>query len=232
MQDVLPHDDEHDYLNDAYLDDDNEDAQRDGPSRQSYLDENNRDSDIMHLDKDLRKMNQPFRNTSDVDLRHSQDVDFRNIDYDRRQMPDDDYRRPPLYNRDQDFRYNDDEEMEEDYGDDYVGGYHESRNWHQNQFNQNRYGNPPRNQNFNGYQNFRNQGRNESLPFRQSDDHWAGGNENFRGRGGWRGPPRGNPRGGRGNPRQGRGGGPNQRGQGSRGGGPASRGQPPRGRMF
>lgn len=233
LQDVLPHDDEHDYLNDAYLDDDSEEPRR-------HID--NRDSDLRHLDQDMRKVGQPFRNASDIDLRsmqHNQDVDFRNMDYDMRrlntQMTDEDYRMP--YNRDQDFRYNDDEDMEDNYEEDYAGGYQDSRNWHHNQFNQNRFGNPStRNQNFNnGYQNFRNQGRNE--PYRQPDDHWVGGggsgggSENFRGRGGWRGPSsRGNQRGGRGNARQGRGGGPNQRGQNPRGSGAAGRGQSLRGR--
>lgn len=240
LQDVLPHDDEHDYLNDAYLDDDGEESRR-------HID--NRDADLRHLDQDMRKVGQPFKNANDIDLRgmqHNPDMDFRGMDYDMRrlnnQMTDEDYRMP--YNRDQDFRYNDDEDMEDNYEEDYASGYQESRNWHHNQFNQNRFGNPSaRNPNFNnGYQNFRNQGRNE--PYRQPDDHWAGGGgggsvsgiggggggENFRGRGGWRGPLRGNPRGGRGNPRQGRGGGPNQRGQNSRGNGPAGRGQSLRGR--
>lgn len=239
LQDVLPHDEEHDYLNDAYLDDDDE-------QNQNYQNcDDKSDSDMRHHDQDMRKMNQ-FRNSGDVDLRgashHGQDIDFRSRDYDMRhmntQMSDEEYRMP--YNRDQDFRqYNDDEEMvEEEYEDDYNdgGGYQEPRPWHHNQFNQNRF-NPLRNPNYNGYQNFRNpqQPRLDFRPPPPLEEHWGGSggsSENFRGRGGWRGGPRGNPRGGRGGGVRpgGRGGiGLNPRGQNLRGGG--GRGQSMRGRF-
>lgn len=244
LHDVLPHDDEHDYLNDAYLDEDEERNEK-------------TDEDVRHHDQDMRKLGHQFRNSGDVDLRnnprhhhHHQDVDFRNnmTDYDMRhmnntQMSDEDYRMP--YNRDQDFRmYNDDEEMsEENYDDDFSGGggggnnYQQERNFYNNnnnnQFNQNnnRFQPPPllppqqQRNNFNsnnGYQNFRNQQSAPRMDFRPPplDEHWnGGGGDGFRGgRGGWGGrggPPRGGMM--RGGVRGGRGGGPPPRGGGGRG---------------
>lgn len=111
---MLPHDDEHDYLNDAYLDDD--DDNNDSQNRNYHRDDKP-DSDMRHRDHDMRKMGQSsssssaFRNSGDmVDLRNQQhEIDFRGSnnsrDYDMRrggnmQMDDDDYRMGP-YGRDQ-----------------------------------------------------------------------------------------------------------------------------------
>lgn len=260
LQDVLPHDDEHDYLNDAYLDDDNDESgasggfrgqlqhHMQGPGLTLNLDEkmntlrfgDNSDMDMRHVDQDMRELNRPFGNNmmnlGDIDLRnpHNQDMDFRSRDYDMRRLNtepgDEDFRVP--FNRDQDFRNSRyDEDGDSEMYEDEYGNYQDPRDWHHGgNFNQ-------RNQNFgsNGhhFQSFRNQGPGfggRNDQFRQPDEYWSPNPENFRGRGG-RGGPRGSAS--RGNPR-GRANLRQNRGSGGRGqgarGGPPNRGGAPRGR--
>lgn len=127
LQDVLPHDEEHDYLNDAYLDDDNEESgasgnqnfrgqmnlqsRMQGPGLTLNLDEkmNNTlrfgdgDMDMRQADQDMRKINQPFPNN--CNMMNSGDVDLRNP-----HNQDIDFR-----NRDYDMRHLNTDVVDEDF---------------------------------------------------------------------------------------------------------------------
>lgn len=236
LHDVMPHNDEHDYLNDAYIDED-DNTERNvhnanhGPA-QPWDNFRNRDSnmDTRNMDQDMRpghhfgnSNNELFNMSGDVDHRNmrNQDVDFRNQrDFDVRNSTSDDYQMP--YDRDQEFESY---EEENEYGDD----YYDNRNWQRNsKYNNRNFQENSNNQTGNYNRNFR-----QNAPFNRSNDNqyqpdnqnWNGPSDGgFRGRGNFRGGPRGGGRGFGGNKSNAWN---NRNNQGPRGGG---RGGPSRGR--
>ena len=218
LHDVMPHDDEHEYSEDAaYVEENN--VPRIEPSRidAKRWDKNPRftnadhDSDMRIMDQNLRYTNslQYAQNNRDRDMRNvTRDIDFRNSiinqEADFHDLMDFDDRRV----EEEEFRYNHDEDYV-DYGEeeDYDEYYTEPRNWQPRsvKFNRN-FDNGP-----NNFGNFR-----QNPGFNRFKDHyqdhyqegpsWNGSPDGFRGRG-RRGGPRGrshnSPRGGSWNPRGG-----------------------------
>ncbi|KAG5883157.1 hypothetical protein JTB14_033408 [Gonioctena quinquepunctata] len=129
LHDVMPMNDEEDYLNDDIDDDDKNNIPNKG--KQS-------DFDMRHADQDMRQFSSSrdsdMRNMGDVDFRKvSKDVDFRNQshrDFDQRNKPlDEDFRFNKRDNRD--FRKN--QFNEDEYADDfYEDGPPNSGNWQRN----------------------------------------------------------------------------------------------------
>lgn len=203
LHDVMPHNDEHDYLNDEYIEEeDNAESTthntNHGPA-QRWDNFRSRDSDMRNMDQDMRPAhhfgnsnNEIFSTSGDVDHRNirDQDIDFRNQrDYDMRNSGDDDYQMS--YDRDREY---DDYDEDNDYDDDY---YAEGRNWQRNnKYNRNFQENSSQG-NYN--RNFRQNApfnRNSDSQYQSDNQNWNGPNEGgFRGRGGGF---RGGPRGGRG----------------------------------
>ncbi|KAI4465313.1 wd40 repeat protein [Holotrichia oblita] len=200
LHDVMPHNDEHDYLNDAYIDDeDNADGNgHNADHRPAQNWDDFRDSDMRNMDQDMRQVhhfgntpNDLFNTGGDVDHRNiiNQDVDFRNQrDFDMRNASSDDYQISP-YDRDPEYE---DYEQENEYGDDY---YVDNRNWQKNnKYNRNFQENT--NQQGNSYnRNFRQNAsfnRNDNQ-YQQDNQNWNGPNEggSFRSRGNYRGGSRG-----------------------------------------
>ncbi|KAJ8930190.1 hypothetical protein NQ314_017030 [Rhamnusium bicolor] len=233
LHDVMPINDDEDYLNDDYDDDKDSNIPQNTPNLGLHT---NSDSDLRNKDQDMRSFNNTgrdsdMRSIGDIDFRkmHNSDLEFRgqnHRDFDmRNQHADEDFR----FNNhgDEDFRSN--QFDDDDYNDDFYEEGPNDRNWQRNGNFNNFRGGARNNTGFN--QTFRGPppGSNFSKSSaNQSDSNWNGPpNNEFRGRGNSRrgGQQRGQ-RGGQRNNRtnqRGRGGG--QRNQGGRGSGSGNRGQ-------